>query len=141
MKKVGCHPAVASRLELLQSHDALIILRHSLRLPAMLHVLRTAPCAGHPNLSIFDDLLHDCLSRILNVQLDDKAWQQASLPIKAGGLGIRRVSQVAPSAFLASCMASESLSSTMLPPRLHSGSLSGLTESMLDWQVQGGTTL
>jgi len=42
------------------------------------------------------------LSTIANYNLDDAAWDQASLPVKEGGLGIRSVAVLAPSAFLAS---------------------------------------
>ena len=40
----------ASRLELLHSHDALVILKHSLSLPSLLHLLRTTWCGDHPTL-------------------------------------------------------------------------------------------
>lgn len=42
-------------------------------------------------------------SCILNVCVeDDSVWAQDSLPVKAGGLGVKRASQLVPSAFLAS---------------------------------------
>jgi len=42
------------------------------------------------------------LTTILNVDLMDDQWIQASLPVRDGGLGIRSVQMLAPSAFLAS---------------------------------------
>ena len=41
------------------------------------------------------------LCRICNVSLTDDQWLQASLPVRNGGLGVRRVSSLASSAFLA----------------------------------------
>ena len=42
------------------------------------------------------------MERITNSSLTDTQWLQASLPIKNGGLGVRRVSSLALPAFLAS---------------------------------------
>jgi len=90
------------RLKLLAAHDALILLRASFSSPKVLHTLRSSPCAGHPELDRFDSLLKTGLSLITNSDLSDLQWIQASLPVKDGGLGVRRVASLAPSAFLAS---------------------------------------
>ena len=90
------------RLKLLAAHDALILLKASFSAPKILHILRSASCAGHPDLDRFDGLLETGLSLITNSSLSDLQWTQASLPIKDGGLGVRRVASLASSAFLAS---------------------------------------
>ena len=54
------------------------------------------------------------MSRIINVSLDDRAWQQASLPIRLGGLGIRQAAVLAPSAFLASIQGADGLVALIL---------------------------
>ena len=79
----------AERLFLLHSHDALVILKHSLSLPKLLFTLRSSYCADHPALQVFDNVLRDSLRRILNISLEDTSWLQASQPVKWGGLGIR----------------------------------------------------
>ena len=38
---------------------------------------------------------------ILNVQLNNDQWTQATLPVKLGGLGFRRAVALTPSAFMA----------------------------------------
>src|SRR5271155_4887165 len=103
------------RLRLLHSHDALIILRHSLSLPSLLHNLRSAPYMDHVLLKEFDHRLHISLSEILNQDLDDCYWAQASLPVRDGGLGIRSACELAPSAFLASAASTANLVSMILP--------------------------
>ena len=55
------------------------------------------------------------LSKILNVDLTDFQWTQASLPVQMGGLGVRSVCTLAPSAFLASAAATLSLQNAILP--------------------------
>ena len=129
---------IASKLSYLQAHDALTILHHSLSLPSMLHILRTAECVNHPLLYAFDEHLHQCLSGILNFSLDDKSWKQASLPVKAGGLGIRSIVQVAPSAFLAYHAATRSLVRTILSHRLQDMVDQGLQEVLNIWHGLGG---
>jgi len=63
-------------------------------------------------------VIRDSLSAILNVQLDDSAWAQASLPVRHMGLGVRSLEALAPSAFLNSLYSSEPLVKAILPPVL-----------------------
>ena len=93
------------RLTLLQSHDALCLLRNALALPKPLYILRTAPCAGNNLLERFDNTLCHGLSSILYIQLSDDQWSQASLPNQMGGLGVRSAVIMASSAYLASAAA------------------------------------
>jgi hypothetical protein len=109
-----------SRLKHLHSHDALVILKHSFSLPVLLHNLRSSPCANHRMLVEFDEALRTGLSQILNIDLDDGRWTQASLPVRDGGLGIRSAVLLAPSAFLASAAGTSDLISIILPSRLRS---------------------
>jgi len=50
---------------------------------------------------------------LTNCDLSDEQWLQASLPIKMGGLGVRKVSSVALPAYLASAASTASLQNTM----------------------------
>ena len=97
------------RLMGIQRHDALILLRHSLSAPKVMHTLRTSPCSQHPLLLILDKILRDCLCNLLNSDLSEDQWPQASLPVRRGGLCIRSFSQLAPSAFLSSYNATREL--------------------------------
>ena len=95
----------SGRLKVVPSHDALILLRSSFSLPRLMHTLRCVPLAGHPSLTVFDNLLREGISSINSI-LSDIQWQQASLPIRDGGLGIRRATRWHFSPF-------------WLPPRAH----------------------
>ena len=90
------------RLCLVGRQDALILLRASFSAPRVQHLLRCSPSVDAPGPQEFDNLLRTALSRISNNTLSESQWLQASLPIKSGGLGIRRVSSLALPAFLAS---------------------------------------
>ena len=102
--KVEVLQLMGSRLGLLTSHDALLLLRHSFAIPKVLYILRTSPCFLSDRLESFDDVLRNMLRNILNVDLAlESTWLQASLPVRMGGIiGIRRAVQLAPSAYLAS---------------------------------------
>ena len=105
------------RLSLISSHDALVLLRSALSHPKLNHLLRTASCSGNPILSSIDNMLLQCVSCITNTRLDEDQWLQASLPCKAGGLGIRLASQLAPSTFSATAAATRNLQSLILGDR------------------------
>jgi len=66
----------------------------------------------------FDDDLKTALSTILNVEMSDMQWQQAALPVRDGGLGIRSAVMLAPSAFLASAAGTTELQARILPPSM-----------------------
>jgi len=87
------------RLSQLGSHDALLLLRSSFSTPKVLHLLRCSPSVAHSSLARFDSLLTSAIQGITNSDLSGIQWLQASLPVKDGGLGVRRVSSLALPAF------------------------------------------
>ena len=97
------------RFPLISAHDGLVILKNSISAPKLMYTLRCSPTFGHSLLDGFDRNLRLGLSRLANVHVDDLNWVQASLPVKDGGLGIRSVGLLAPSAFLASAAATHDL--------------------------------
>ena len=113
-KRVASLKYMASRLRLLHAQDATLILRHSFSTPFIQHLLRGIFCGDCQVLDTYDETLRATLAQILNVQLDDKTWQQASLPISAGGLGIRSAVVLSSSAFLSSIHGAQDLVSQIL---------------------------
>ena len=84
-----------NRLKHISAQDALILLKSSFSAPRVLHLLRCSPSVGHTALGTFDQLLRTALSSLTNSDLSDSEWSQATLPVKDGGLGVRRVSMLA----------------------------------------------
>jgi len=103
-----------NRLKLIPSHDALTLLKGSLCAPKLQHILRSSPCADNHLLDVFDGHLMQGISQITNTDLTFTQRMQASLPIKMGGLGIRRVASLASSAFLASAAGTRNLQDRIL---------------------------
>ena len=131
---------LAGRLELLDTHDALQILRHSISLPSLQHLLRAIFCHNHPQLKRFDDALRTSLAAILNVNVSDDVWAQASLPIRYGGLGMRRVNQVAPSAYLSASHRCEELITSLLQGAGCGFFDSSRVDAKVGWGPEGGVT-
>ena len=108
-----------SRLHLLQSHDVLNLLRNSISVPKLPYTLRTSECSDNRQLLKFDKLKRKCITDVININMNDIQWTQATLPVKNGGLGIRSVIVLAPSAFLASAADTLRIQKDILPVRLH----------------------
>ena len=102
------------RLKTISPQDALILLRSSFSAPRVLHLLRCSPSVDHLLLNKFDGLLRDSVQQITNSDLSDTKWIQASLPVRDGGLGIRRVTSLALPAFVASAASTLSLQADIL---------------------------
>ena len=113
-KNIESLELIASRLALLQAQDALLILRHSFSTPCIQHLLRGIFCGEEQLLADYDSTMKSTLATVLNTHLDDIAWQQASLPISAGGLGVRSAVKLSASAFLASVHGADALVSRIL---------------------------
>ena len=77
-------------------HNSLFLLKNSLLLPKLLYTLRATPtwtCLGA--LAQFDDIQRKILEETLNINLTERAWTQATLPVKQGGLGVRIAADIA----------------------------------------------
>ena len=107
------------------NNNALILLRSCLSAPKVIHILRCSPRVSHPSLQLFDSLLRSTLlssdhitnitsHHITNSDFSDSQWLQASLPVRDGGLGVRRVSSLALPASLASAASTLSLQNEIL---------------------------
>ena len=94
---------MAERLQEIDSHDAVFLLCHCFSIPKLMYFLRSAPCFKEVDiLQQYDQQLRSSLENILNITLEEQAWEQSTLPVAKGGLGIRRASDLALPAFLAS---------------------------------------
>ena len=123
------------RLNLLSSHDALTILRSSLSTPKLVYTLRSSPCTNHADLERFDSILRAGLSDILNTDITDIGWIQASLPIGEGGLGVRSAALLAPSAFLSSAVGTQELQNRILQSCLI-GADTDVEHTLSIWQTR-----
>ena len=115
--KLSIFKAMAEKLSLLDRHPAYFLLKNCFSMPKLMYLLRSSPTLQHPDLlADFDDCLMSCASDICNVSFDDIGRIQATLPIRLGGIGLHRASDLALPAYLASISASQSLISEITQP-------------------------
>ena len=129
---------MARRLGLIPAHAALYLLKNALAIPKLLYLLRTAPCFSSPELNRYDELLRTALSSLLNTDLPQRAWSQANLPVRGGGVGVRSAHQLAPSAFLASAAGAAELLTLLLPPIILAIPDPEVSRAIASWRLQGG---
>ena len=83
--------------------------------PKLLYTLRSAPCYHlHDSLFNMDEELKTCVQTICNINPDELSWQQLTLPVRHGGLGLTTPIDVALPAFISSVTAGKTLTSEIL---------------------------
>ncbi len=79
------------------------------------HILRSVPYKDmEAPLLHFDTSLRASLSKISRSSISESSWQQANLPFRLGGIGLRKACNTANIAFLSSCLSSHSLIQKLL---------------------------
>ena len=117
---------MVNRLKEIDAHDALFLLRNCFSMPKLTYNLRTSPCFLKKEVLIrYDTIIKEALQKILNVNLDEKAWNQSTLPIKFGGLGIKLASEVALPAYLSSVYSSKSIVKSLIPDLINPSQCGG----------------
>ncbi|KAJ8704030.1 hypothetical protein PYW07_013330 [Mythimna separata] len=82
-----------------------------------------------------DQIIRQTLTSILNVAMDDRAWSQATLPIRIGGLGIRKISSISLPAFVSSVHGTEKLIRNVLSSSLINFNVPCFTEAIYTWRL------
>ena len=102
-EKVGDLERMSSRLELVESHQAFVLLKNCFALPKVQYILRSSPVYKQvEELDRFDQTLISALSSITNVRFEGESLEQAVLPVRLGGLGIRLSKHIALPSFVSS---------------------------------------
>ena len=92
-----------SRLNLIDPHQAFVLLKNSCAIPKLTYLLRSSPAYRQSELlRDFDLLVKDAVSSITNVDFSAEGWTQASLPVRSGGLGIRKTVDIALPCYISS---------------------------------------
>jgi hypothetical protein len=108
-----------NKAELLNRHVAYTLIKNCLFIPKLNFLLRTTPFWKFSNyVNSIDSSLKSSLERILNLRLTNLQWRQSTLPIRFGGLGIRRISDICVPAFLSSINGAKKLVSLLLNSKL-----------------------
>ena len=120
--KLAVFKRLVSRLLSLNPQDALFLLKNCFSTPKLLYTLRCAACYRSSVLADYDSVIQQTLRVILNVDLTETVWSQATLPVSSGGLGVRLAMELALPAFLSSVNGSAALTLQLMPSRFHASS-------------------
>ncbi|XP_063547387.1 uncharacterized protein LOC134754868 [Cydia strobilella] len=134
--KIQHFKATSHRLAKINLHSTYSIIKHCLFVPKFIYILRGTHFWKYPTLvSKLDTLVVETITSIFNIPFDDRSWTQASLPIRFGGLGIRKISCVALPAFLSSVHGAQSLIEKILDPSIGSMEAAHCSEAMNVWSI------
>jgi hypothetical protein len=126
-----------NKAELLSRHVAYALIKNCLFIPKFNFLLRTTPFWKFSNyVNSIDSSLQSSLARILNLSLTDLQWCQSTLPIRFGGLGIRRISDICLPAFLSSIHGVEKLVSLLLNSKDNELIIHHYDEALAVWDVE-----
>jgi hypothetical protein len=115
---------------------AYTLIKNCLFIPKFNFLLRTTPFWKFSNyVNSIDSSLKSCLERILNLRLTDLQWRQSTLPIRFGGLGIRRISDICLPAFLSSINGVKKLVSLLLNSKDNELNIHHYDEALAVWGV------
>ena len=133
---------MTSKLEVLNPHQAFVLLKNAFAIPKLQYVLRASPAyLCREELQIFDRALFGSLGRVTNVSLEGDVCKQAGFPVNFGGLGCRRAEDIALPSFLASMNSVGELVETILS-RINIADTNELAEAVESWRrASGGAPL
>ena len=116
---------MSSTLESIDAHPAFFLLRNCLSMPRLLFKLRSSLCCRlHAELTQFDETMRQAASTVFNVNFDDTGWQQSTLPVAQGGLGLSSAVNASLPAYASSLSATRQLVGQILQDVFESSSTS-----------------
>ena len=127
---------LCSRLERLDHHEAMFLLKNAFFIPKFLYILRTFPCHGNHLLKEIDIRMKACVESITNCHLDCPTFRQASLPIKLGGLGVRCSEDLALPAFISSSVKCSTMVSQLLSQCDSDHFTHLVSDAIITWKAQ-----
>ena len=105
-----CLSVMSCRQESIDAHPGFFILRNCNSMPRLLFKLRISPCYRlHSELTQFDKTLRQATSTVCNVKFDDTGWQQSTLLVAQGGLGLSSAVNVSLPAYASTIKATRQL--------------------------------
>ena len=113
--KLNALRRMISRLKSIDPHQAFVLLKNSFAIPKLTYLLRSSPAFQEIDLlNEIDKDLRISMSSITNVDFTEDSWTQATLPARAGGLGIRKSLDISLPCYISSAISATSLVEAIL---------------------------
>lgn len=127
------------RVKSLKSHIAYYLLKHCLFIPKLNYLLRTSPSWKiEGKLVQMDSEIRSTVEILINTNLNEEKWTLCSLPIKYGGLGIRKLTDLIFPAFLSSVNSNFPLIRTMFNKNVDIANVACYSEGVRNWTDRMG---
>lgn len=125
-----------TRIKEVKFHVAYYLLKNCLSIPKLAYILRTTPSwKSMTLLKNMDFCIKQCLEELINTSLDESKWKLASLPIRYGGIGIRKVEDLALPSYLSSVNSVSALVQKILPKQIKDiTEIACYKEALVLWQ-------
>lgn len=116
LRKLSKLRTMVGRMDKLNAHHAYCLIRRSLPIPKLSYLLRTTPCwQALDVLEEYDSTLKATMQTIVNCRFSGNSWDEATLPVKLGGLGLRSSTNLCYSSFLGSIHSVSNLVANIVP--------------------------
>lgn len=136
-QKIDSLKLMVERLKTLPKQIAYFLIKNCFGIPKMLYTIRSVPTFMLPDyLREMDDVIKFSLDEIMNISLNEIQFNQASLPINLGGIGIRSLSDLSLPCFLSSCMGALPLVSNILNIPVDNLVMNSLNVAMNLWNMK-----
>ena len=130
---------MAIRLKSVDNHAALYLLKNCFAMPKLTYFLKLSPCFMKSDiLHKYDSIIKESLTKNLNIKIPEQAWNQASLPVSKGGLGLRPAIEIALSGYLSSVTASFSIAQSLLPLHFRNQRDRHFNTAVDEWKIRSG---
>lgn len=124
------------RLTHLNCHTAYHLLKSCFTIPKLTYMFRTSPCFHHKNLiQSIDNDVKQMFESITNCRLNIEKWSIVSMPIRFGGMGIRKCEDIMLPAFLSSIHSVINLVTLMLPNIKDETMIADYTDALNEWSL------
>ena len=137
----GTVSMLCDRIRALDTHTAVFFLAHHVSAPRLQYLLRSSPMyRNQVGLRGIDEIVRSTLTDVCNVNIGDRAWIQATLPARHGGLGVRSVERLALPCHIASITAATPLICAIIPSIVDSDAPSALKPALDCFRTLTGVT-
>jgi hypothetical protein len=133
-KKRGTLKLMCDRLTSVDAHCALFMFRHCVGTPRVNYLLRSTPAYEHvQDLEDMNEIQREALEKILNIELTEREWNQSTLPLSMGGLGILKPTDIALPCFISSARSTRDKVVKLVPNSIenHDITVAGALETLL----------
>ena len=128
------------RLRYMDAHTSLFLLQKSIWLPRLQYIVRAAPIYTQKDiLAEIDNILRLAVTDLLNIRFEESNWEQAVLPTRLGGLGLRKTTDIALPSFISSLHRCRLILSSMMPRSFSDPVSAEIEKALSEWcNLSGG---